>query len=130
MRTPKGVRRGVLSITPSGILESKNDEYATVYQAVHYGPNWEKRKMKARKAVFGTFPGMWQSFAFEWDAKGFAWYVNTVQTFEVSMAKPFDQKFHLIINLAVGGGFVGMEPEPDWQESEFRIRDLEVETRD
>lgn len=48
-------------------------------------------------------------------------------TFEVSMAKPFDQKIHLIINLAVGGAFVGMEPDPDWQESEFRIPNLVVE---
>jgi len=112
------------------ILESKNDERDTVYQAVHYGRNWAGRKMKARKAVFGTFPGMWQSFAFEWDAKGFAWYVNSVQTFEVSMAKPFDQRFHLIINLAVGGAFCGMEPEPDWQHSDMRISHLVVETAD
>lgn len=44
------------------------------------------------------------------------------------MAKPFDQKFHLIINLAVGEAFPGMEPEPEWQQSDFRIRDLVIET--
>lgn len=112
------------------ILEARNDEWNTVYQAVHFGPNWEKREMKSKKVVYNTYPGLWQEFAFAWDEKGMGWYVNGTQTFEVSMAKPFDQRFHLIINLAVGGAFCGMEPEPDWQESELRIRNLVVETRD
>ena len=112
------------------ILEAKNDEHRTVYQAVHYGPSFEKRQMKSKKVFYGDFPGLWQHFLFQWDATGFGWFINTVPTFEVSMAKPFDQRFHLIINLAVGGQFPGMEPKPDWQQSDFRIRDLVVETRD
>lgn len=110
------------------ILEGKNDEFNTVHQAVHFGSCWESRRTKAKKAIFGNISGIWQSFSFVWDATGMGWYINGSPTFEVSMAKPFDQKFHLIINLAVGGAFVGMEPDPDWQESEFRIRNLVVET--
>ena len=112
------------------ILEAKNQEWNTVYHALHFGPNWEGRQMKSKQATYNSYPGVWQEFAFTWDETGMGWYVNGTQTFEVSMTKPFDQKFHLIINLAVGGGFCGMEPDPGWQQSDFRIRNLVVETRD
>ena len=59
-----------------------------------------------------------------------SWNVNTAQSFRIEKAKPFDQDFHLIVNLAVGGGFVGMEPDLGWKQSEMRIRNLVVKTRD
>ena len=112
------------------ILEARNDEWDTVYQAVHYGQNWEKRKVKSKQVIHGTYPGMYQCYVLGWDATGISWFINGFETFSVGMAKPFDQKFHLIINMAVGGAFCGMEPDPDWQQSDFRIRNLVVETAD
>jgi beta-glucanase (GH16 family) len=110
------------------ILEARNDERDTVYQAVHYGKSWDKRKMKSKQVIHGAYPGIYQCYSLGWDATGISWWVNGFETFSVEMARPFDQKFHLIINLAVGGAFCGMEPDPDWQQSDFRIHDLVVET--
>jgi len=112
------------------ILEAKNDESETIYHALHFGPDWSRREMVAQPHTFKPNPDGWQHFCFIWHETGMGWYVNGAQSLHVDKTAPFDQDFHLIINLAVGGGFVGMEPDPGWQQSEMRIRDLVVETRE
>ena len=46
-----------------------------------------------------------------------------------AMGKPFDQKFHLTVNMAVSGEFTGhMEHDPGWEQSSMYIRDFILET--
>ena len=71
-------------------------------------------KTPRRTQIFGDVPGIWQEFSFVWDATGFGWSIEGIPAFEVDMAMRFDKKLHLIINLAVGGAFPGMEPEPGY----------------
>lgn len=106
------------------ILEAKNAE-GTIYHAVHYGHSWERRRMKHR-ITRNPDPSGWVAYELRWQDGLLEWFVNSRKTFSVPMGKPFDQEFHLIINMAVGGQFTGREPKSTWRESEFRVRDLEV----
>jgi beta-glucanase (GH16 family) len=54
-------------------------------------------------------------FALEWDEREFRWYIdgrhyqtqNVWSTDRAPYPAPFDQRFHLLLNLAVGGNWPG-----------------------
>ena len=111
------------------ILEAKNDESHIVYHAAHFGTSFASRKCQSRKVMTGQTGGDWHSYGLVWTPEGISWYVDGANTFSVSMGKPFDQKFHLIVNMAVSGEFTGhMEPDPGWEQSSMHIRDFILET--
>jgi beta-glucanase (GH16 family) len=68
----------------------------------------------------GSFTEEFHEFALEWEEGEMRWYVDGVlyQTQKEwnsengKFPAPFDRPFHLVLNLAVGGGFVGA-PNPD-----------------
>lgn len=91
----------------------------TIYGALHFGDSCPENK----SAVFGFKPGLnfsdeFQLYAVEWAPGEIRWYVNdllyAVQTDWESIGgafpAPFDQRFHLLLNVAVGGNWPG---EPD-----------------
>ena len=43
----------------------------------------------------------------EWDSTGMRWYVDGVKYFTAVHGQPFDQRFHLLLNVAVGGNWPG-----------------------
>lgn len=63
----------------------------------------------------GNFSDDFHTFALEWDETEMRWYVDGVQyrvhrnwsTFGHDYPAPFDQRFHLLLNLAVGGDWPG-----------------------
>lgn len=63
----------------------------------------------------GTFADDFHEFSLEWDETEMRWYVDGVQfrvartwaTFGHDFPAPFDQRFHLLLNLAVGGDWPG-----------------------
>ncbi|MFT4603893.1 MAG: beta-glucanase (GH16 family) [Rhodothermales bacterium] len=63
----------------------------------------------------GTFADGFHEFSIEWDESEMRWYVDGVQyrvarnwvTFGHDFPAPFDQRFHLLLNLAVGGDWPG-----------------------
>ena len=84
---------------------------------LHYGDEWPKNKHSGSET---TLPGDiddYHTYAIEWSAGKISWYVDDIhyatQTFEDWFTKakkaegrpfaPFDQRFHLILNLAIGG---------------------------
>lgn len=99
------------------ILEFKGQEPKTAWGTLHFGGQWPNNKFKGTQYHLpkGTFTEEFHEFALEWEEGVMRWYVDGVlyQTQKEwnsengKFPAPFDQPFHLVLNLAVGGGFVG-----------------------
>lgn len=114
------------------IMELVGDEPATVHGTLHYGGVWPNHIFSGDSFTLaeGTFADEFHVFALEWEAGEIRWYVddtlyqtqNQWSTTAASFPAPFDRRFHLLINLAVGGNWPG---NPD-STTEFPQR-LEVD---
>jgi len=106
------------------IMELVGHQPNTVYGTLHYGGMWPNNTSSAGGATWGThdyvldngdFSEGFHEFAIEWEAEEIRWYVDGVhfqtQTQWWSEAgpypAPFDQDFHLLLNVAVGGNWPG-----------------------
>ena len=99
------------------IMEYKGHEPEQVHGTLHYGAPWPKNiyKGKPYRLPKGDFTDGFHVFALEWERDAFRWYVDGVQVQEQKewssaggpFPAPFDQKYFLVLNLAVGGGFGG-----------------------
>ncbi len=104
------------------IVEYKGQEPNQVWGTLHYGGHWPENKHSGSQFQLaqGSFADDFHVFALEWEEGVIRWYVDgqlyQTQTKWDSIngpfPAPFDQEFHLILNLAVGGGFVGA-PNPE-----------------
>lgn len=62
----------------------------------------------------------WREYGLEWDAEGIRWFLDGEEVYRVlrtqveaaSEVYPFDEPFHLILNLAIGGNYLG-DAQPD-----------------
>lgn len=88
----------------------------TVHGTIHYGgvsPN--NRYSGSEHAVQGSVTDEFHIYAVEWDEREIRWYVDDVNyatqsnwhTSAAAFPAPFDQPFHILLNVAVGGGFPG-----------------------
>lgn len=105
------------------IMEAVNSDTAAygnkVHGTLHYGDVWPNNKYE------GTFyippKNVWEeyhTYAIEWEEGEIRWYVDN-KHFQTENKKgwftkgstnenaPFDQKFHMLLNLAVGGNWPG-----------------------
>lgn len=99
------------------IMEFKGQEPNTVWGTLHYGKQWPNNKHSGTqfKLKQGKFTDKFHSFVIEWEEGVMRWYVDgelylTQKEWDSAGAKfpaPFDQPFHFVLNLAIGGGFVG-----------------------
>ena len=103
------------------IMEFKGQEPSTVWGTLHYGKPWPDNQFTSGTYTRpdGNFCDYFHTFAIEWEEGVIRWYVDGLlyqtQTKWNSSAAPypapFDQRFHLLLNLAVGGGFVDGPPD-------------------
>lgn len=99
------------------IMELVGHESATVHGTLHHGGPWPDNRSSGASYTLeaGTFAGDFHDFALEWTEGVIRWYVDGVlyQTQTEWMAvgapfpAPFDQRFHLLLNVAVGGTWPG-----------------------
>lgn len=99
------------------IVEMAGHEPNTVHGTLHYGGKWPRNVQTGKPFVLekGTFADDFHLFALEWEAGSFRWSVDgaayQTQTEWRSdggaFPAPFDQAFHLVLNLAVGGQWPG-----------------------
>jgi len=99
------------------IMELVGHEPAKVHGTLHHGDVWPKNVHTGAPFSLksGTFADDFHVFAIEWEKGEIRWYVDgelyQTQTKWSSAAAPFpapfDQPFHLVLNLAVGGGWPG-----------------------
>jgi beta-glucanase (GH16 family) len=121
------------------IMEARGQEPGKVLGTLHYGSGWPANAHSGKDYVFpdgGSFADF-HVYALEWDPGEIRWYVDgelyQTQNFWWSASlrdgggngaapkseadlnpwpAPFDQPFHLVLNVAVGGRFLG-NPDAD-----------------
>lgn len=99
------------------IMELIGHDPATVYGTLHYGGAYPDNVHTgvSYKLGFGNFAMDFHVFALEWDATEIRWYVDDslyqVQKEWYSQGNaypaPFNQRFHILLNVAVGGNWPG-----------------------
>jgi len=99
------------------IMEMIGHEPDKVLGTLHYGAVWPDNKHSGKTFTLpkGTFADAFHTFAIEWEAGEIRWYVddtlyqtqNRWSTTADDFPAPFDQEFHMILNVAVGGNLVG-----------------------
>lgn len=105
------------------IMEYREQELTKIESTLHYGAAWnDKGQTGSGMREFGIdFSQDFHLFGFEWTDKKMVWYLDNKPYFETSLDRmfnppsgtkvydkkgsPFDEPFHWILNLAVGGGF-------------------------
>jgi endo-1,4-beta-xylanase len=100
------------------IMEYLGHQTNKVYGTLHYGGEWPNNRSSGTSYVLpsGDFSDDFHLFRLEWEPGVMRWYVDDVlyQTqpppqwyTKVPFPAPFDKRFHLIMNLAVGGNWPG-----------------------
>lgn len=99
------------------IVEFKGQEPDRVHGTLHYGGEWPNNVSASRdyRLPTGTFVDSYHVFAMEWEPKQIRWYVDghlyqsrdSWHSVGQAFPAPFNKPFHLLLNLAVGGRFVG-----------------------
>ncbi|MBN2443642.1 MAG: family 16 glycosylhydrolase [Spirochaetales bacterium] len=103
------------------ILETKGSIPTEVSSAIHFGAEWPGNKSSGEKY---TFPkeeriSSFHIYTLEWEPGELRWYVdgnlystlNRWYTRRGTYPAPFNRKFHILMNLAVGGHFDGNPDE-------------------
>ncbi|MFP4977371.1 carbohydrate binding domain-containing protein [Paenibacillus sp. CN-4] len=110
------------------IMEGWGSRPHTVAGTIHYGSQWPGNIYSGQETELpgGSTIEDFHTYAIEWEPGEIRWYVDG-QLFSVkndwyslsagqpahnAYPAPFDQEFHLLMNLAVGGNFDG-NPTPD-----------------
>jgi beta-glucanase (GH16 family) len=91
------------------IMELLGQETTKIYGTIHYGSSPATHQQAGGSFVLssGSFAGTFHLFAVEWDTVGFRWFVDGTKYFETAHGSPFDKRFHLMLNVAVGGNWPG-----------------------
>jgi beta-glucanase (GH16 family) len=100
------------------IMELLGHDPHTVYGTIHYGSKWPENVKSGQSFRLGQSPDFseaYYTFAFEWDSNSMKWFINDslyqIQTHwytrDYPFPAPFNQRFHLLLNIAVGGNWPG-----------------------
>ena len=99
------------------IVELVGHQPGTVHGTLHYGGTWPDNRFTGDSYTLdsGIFADDFHVFALEWEEGEIRWYVDgqhyQTQTQWSSASAPypapFDQRFHLVMNVAVGGNWPG-----------------------
>ncbi len=116
------------------IMEVMGSDTTKAYGTIHYGnPHSESQGTKVLTS--GNYADEYHVFSCEWEPGSIKWYIDGVLYHEendwhsttvgqgtVSYPAPFDQPFYLILNLAVGGSWVGYPDEnTDFENQAFVV---------
>jgi beta-glucanase (GH16 family) len=103
------------------IVELLGQEPNVIYGTIHYGGSWPKNVHSGDSYQLseGDFSDEFHIFSLQWEPGEIRWYVDgehyqtqTKWTTENGVfPAPFDQSFHLILNVAVGGNWPGAPDE-------------------
>jgi len=98
-------------------------ESRVLEQTVHHGGQWPDNTYTGSGKIYFDvdFTNAFHIFVFEWTDEKLMWFVDDEKTYELSLNRswwsgrgtnpytgpyqPFDQRFHLILNLAIAGNF-------------------------
>jgi beta-glucanase (GH16 family) len=103
------------------IMEARGQNASQVSGSLHFGGSWPNNTFSSAAYDLPTGQSIndFHVYSLEWDPAEIRWYVDNVlfstktqwwsgsQFDNGTFPRPFDQPFYLIMNLAVGGNFVG-----------------------
>ncbi|MEM9887975.1 MAG: family 16 glycosylhydrolase [Bacteroidota bacterium] len=97
------------------IVEMIGKEPATAHGTIHFGNAWPNNRSSgaAYELLEGILNDEFHEFAIEWEENEIRWFVDdylyaTKNRSDVAPARwPFDQDFHFLLNVAVGGNWPG-----------------------
>ncbi|MCF0131178.1 MAG: carbohydrate binding domain-containing protein [Pseudobutyrivibrio sp.] len=105
------------------IMEVMGQETDKAYGTVHFGNPHDQRQGTKRLSQ-GDFSNEYHVYAVDWQPGKISWYIDGVEYYTtsdwhsttegqgtVTYPAPFDQPFYMILNLAVGGSWVGYPDE-------------------
>ncbi|MFG6367330.1 MAG: carbohydrate binding domain-containing protein [Lachnospiraceae bacterium] len=109
------------------VMEVHGSALSTTYGTLHFGePHTQKQGSYTLAEEQPNFGQDFHIFACEWDPDEFRFYVDDVLFYtvndwftqkpgfgKVAYPAPYDQPFYMILNLAVGGSWVGYPDEDD-----------------
>ncbi len=125
------------------IMEVHGSEPTTTYATLHYG-NPHAQSQGSKKLDSGSFADEFHTFTVEWNPGKINWFVDgylvhtendwysaTEGQGELTYPAPFDQPFYMILNLAVGGSWVGYPDETtDFENARYEIDYVKVYQKD
>ncbi|MCL4109041.1 UNVERIFIED_CONTAM: hypothetical protein GTU68_032164 [Idotea baltica] len=99
------------------IMEYRGQNPKEVLGTLHFGGHWPKNASSSGSHTLkkGSFADDFHTFAIDWQEGKIVWSIdgkpyqtkNKWNSVNGKFPAPFDQEFHLLLNLAVGGHFVG-----------------------
>lgn len=116
------------------IMETKGQYPDTLYGTMHFGNKWPGNRYKGGVTQHegpGGYGDGFHTYGIEWQKDSIAWFVDGRKYFETNISDvagytyPFNERFHFILNLAIGGGFVG-DPDETIQSREFLVDYVKV----
>lgn len=125
------------------IMEVHGSKTDTAYGTIHYG-NPHKENQSTYVLEDSSFADEYHTFAVEWEPGKIKWYVDgrlyhetddwysaTEGQGEITYPAPFDQPFYMILNLAVGGSWVGYPDETtDFENQAYEVDYVRVYQKD
>lgn len=102
------------------IMEVMGQETNKAYGTIHYGEPHDQSQGTCTVDAKNNFADQYHTYACDWEPGKITWYIDGVKFHEesdwfsaksgqgeVAYPAPFDQPFYMILNLAVGGSWVG-----------------------
>ena len=113
------------------IMEIVGHQPNRVYGTIHYGNSWPNNSQSGNAYVLptGDFSDDYHVFSIEWEENEIRWYVDgllySTQNFwftpSAPYPAPFDKRFHILLNVAVGGNWPGSPDETTVFPQEMRV---------
>ncbi len=126
------------------IMEYLGHQTNITHGTAHWGNAWPDHQYQGQSYTLpsGGYNDGFHTFTVEWEPTEIRWYMDGIQYHSINTSTlsgyhwPFDQKFHFLLNVAVGGNWPGypdattMFPqtmEVDWVRVYQEFPDLEME---
>ncbi|HVX51560.1 MAG TPA: glycoside hydrolase family 16 protein [Chitinophagaceae bacterium] len=123
------------------IMETKGQYPDTLYGTAHFGPAPPHNRWKGELTEHEVKDGWGDGFhvySIDWRKDTITWYVDGVKYHQVTKGDvtniqgvpyPFNEQFYFILNMAIGGDFVGGAPDDAALPKEFLVDYIKVYQR-
>ncbi len=126
------------------IMEVMGDKTNTLHGTIHYGNPHAQGQGTYTFNTIDNFSSNFHTFSCEWEPGSIKWYVDgvcyheendwystTVGQGTLTYPAPFDQPFYVILNLAVGGSWVGYPDETtNFEDNPYIVEYVRVYQKD
>lgn len=126
------------------IMEVMGQETNKAYGTIHYGEPHAQSQGTYSVSAADNFADNYHTYAVDWEPGKITWYIDGIKYHEesdwfsakenqgtVAYPAPFDQPFYMILNLAVGGSWVGYPDESTtYDDQEYAIDYVKVYQKD